>query len=63
MNLDVSVAPEIAQLMGPGPNRSRERPAAPRLPQSPPLPRAPLWALGPPAGRRPRSETWPVSSG
>ena len=28
MNLDVSVAPEIAQLMGPGPDRSRERPAA-----------------------------------
>jgi hypothetical protein len=28
VNLDVSVAPEIAQLMGPGPDRSRQRRAA-----------------------------------
>ncbi len=41
MNLDVSVAPEIAQLMGPGPGRSRERRAA-----------SPAAAAAAPAGAR-----------
>ena len=48
MNLDVSVAPEIAQLMGPWPDRSRERPAASPDPVASAAPAGAGTAGGPP---------------
>ena len=48
MNLDVSVAPEIAQLMGPGPDRSWERPAASPAPAAAAGPAGAGTAGGPP---------------
>jgi hypothetical protein len=48
VNLDVSIAPEIAQLMGPGPDRSRERPAASPAPVASAAPAGAGTAGGPP---------------